>query len=75
MTSVLSWNVAGSSNSWDVSRHHRSCSGRWLLRRAASSDSNRTTAMNRPSSVTPSVDPSQPIAPSDRSRSHRSSAA
>jgi hypothetical protein len=73
--SVLSWNVAPPSNSFSVSAHHWLCSGRSLLRRAASSDSKRTTVMNRPSSVAPPVEPSQPSAPGARSFIHRSSAA
>ena len=75
MTSLLSLKVASPVNSLAVSAHHRSCSGRSLLRRAASSDSKRASAMNRPSSVTPAVEPSQPLAPGASSRAHRSSAA
>ena len=46
-----------------------------MLRRASSSDTNRTTAMKRPSSVTPEVDPSQPSAPGWSSAFQRSSSA
>src|SRR5439155_245405 len=63
VTSLPSRQLASPSGSWAVWVHHRSCAGRSLLRRAASSDSNRTNAMNRPSSVTPPVNPSQPVAP------------
>ena len=75
VTSLLSRKLASPENSLEVSAHQRSCSGRSLLRRAASSDSNRARAMNRPSSVTPAVDPSHPIAPGASSAAHRSIAA
>jgi hypothetical protein len=75
VTSLESLKVASPSNSRAVSAHQRSCSGRPLLRRAASSDSKRARAMKRPSSVTPAVDPSQPMAPGATSAAHRSSAA
>ena len=45
------------SKNFAVSAHHELCSGRSPLARAASSDSNRTMAMDRPSSVTPDVTP------------------
>src|SRR4029450_70612 len=53
MTSVLSLKVGSAVNSLAVSDHQRSCSGRLLLARAASSDSKRARAMKRPSSGTP----------------------
>jgi hypothetical protein len=52
--------VAAPANSLEVWVHQASCSGRSLLRLAASSDSTRASTMNRPSSVTPTVEPSQP---------------
>ena len=58
-----------------MSAHHRPCSGRSLLRRAASSDSNRATMITRPSAVTPPVEPSQPTAPGASSSIHLSIAA
>src|SRR5215212_11943324 len=74
-TSLLSEKLGSPSNSREVSDHQRSCSGRSLLRRAASSDSNRAAAMKRPSSVTPAVVPSQPSAPGASSSAQRSRAA
>lgn len=74
-TSVLLRKVTSPANSLDVCAHQSSCSGRSLLRCAASSESNRTTAMSRPSSVTPPVDPSHPRAPGEISCAHRSTAA
>src|SRR5215217_506910 len=74
-TSALSEKLGSPSNSREVSDHQRSCSGRSLLRRAASSDSNRAAAMKRPSSVTPAVVPSQPSAPGASSSAQRSRAA
>lgn len=75
LTSSLSRKVGSPSKSRRVSSHHRACSGRSALRRAASADSNRATAMKRPSSVTPSVLPSQPVAPGASSFAHCSAAA
>src|SRR6266516_90627 len=75
VTSEESVNVTSPAKHLAVSAHHAPCSGRSLLRRAASSDSNRTTVMNVPSSVKPAVEPSQPIAPGRQSRIHRSIAA
>jgi hypothetical protein len=73
-TVLLSRNVGSPVKSFDVCVHHWSCSVRSLLRRAASSESNRATAMNRPSSVTPAVEPNQPVAPGASSSAHLSSA-
>ena len=75
VTSLLSRKLGSPVNSREVSLHHRSCSGRSLLRRAASSDSKRASAMKRPSSVTPAVEPSQPLAPGASSWTQRSIAA
>ena len=47
-TSVLFRNVGSPVNSFAVCAHHSPCSARSLLRRAASSDSNRTTPMDWP---------------------------
>ena len=47
-TWLLSRNVGSPANSFAVSAHHWSCSGRSLFRRASSSDSKRTTAMRAP---------------------------
>src|SRR6478672_12977771 len=63
VTSVLSWKIASPSNCFDVSDQNRSCSGRSLLARAASGESNLTMMNNCPSPVTPPVVPSQPFAP------------
>ena len=71
-THVLSWKTGSSVNSAAKPSHHAPCSGRSLLRRAASSDSNRARAISRPSSVTPVVLPSQPSAPGPRSATHLS---
>ncbi len=71
-TCVLLWNV-GSSTKYDaIFSHHAPCSGRSLFCCAASSDSNRTSAMRVPSSVTPPVLPSHPIAPGATSETHLS---
>ena len=63
VTSLLSLKLASPVNNSEVSAHQRSCSGRSLFRRAACSDAKRARAMKRPSSVTPAVEPSQPLAP------------
>jgi hypothetical protein len=61
-TSVESWKVTSPVYSSAISAHHRPCSWRSLLRRAASSDSKRTSVMQVPSGVTPAVEPSHPVA-------------
>jgi len=65
-------------NSLAISVHHLSCSGRALLRRAASSDSKRASAMKRPRrSAGGRAGPpsSHPVAPGMSSWTHRSNAA
>jgi hypothetical protein len=66
---------AHASESWAISSRARSGSvprPRMIWTKPAS---NRARAMNRPSSVTPAVDPSHPIAPGASSAAHRSIAA
>src|SRR5664279_958550 len=72
---LLSLKVASPSSSLENSDHHLSCSGRALLNLADPSESNLTKTNKSPSSVTPPVEPSHPLAEGPRSCIQRWTAA
>src|SRR4029079_13188785 len=71
-TYVLSWKTGSSVNSAASSSHQAPCSGRSLFALASSSEEKRASATRVPSSVTPDVEPSQPVAPGPSSDGHLS---